>query len=125
MEGFPPDAFAPCPASPNCVSTRADPKDKQHYLTPLRLSKADKSVMAEIVAILTEQPRTTIVTKTETYLHAEVRSRIFRFVDDVEVFVDQANNLVHFRSASRLGYGDFGVNRRRLEKLKGDLRNRL
>ena len=121
-----PGTFAPCPASPNCVSTLADPEDKTHYIAPLRFGSVEgKDVMGEVVAVLKDERRTIIVTQSEAYLHAEVRSRLFRFVDDVEVFVNQANGLVHFRSASRLGYGDFGVNRKRVEKLIAELGRRL
>ena len=53
----------------------------------------------------------------DSYIHAEFRSRVFRFVDDVEFLFDDAGRLVHFRSASRAGYYDFGVNRRRMGEI--------
>jgi uncharacterized protein (DUF1499 family) len=66
-------------------------------------------------------PRTQIVDETSDYLHAESRSRIFGFVDDLELQIRPAENSVAVRSASRLGYGDLGVNRRRVETLRSEL----
>ena len=54
----------------------------------------------------------------DNYVHAEFRSRIFRFVDDVEFFFDEADSVVHFRSAARTGYSDMGVNRKRMEEIR-------
>ena len=59
-----------------------------------------------------------IITASETYLHAEFRSLIFRFVDDLELLVDPVAGVIDVRSASRLGRSDFGVNRRRVEELR-------
>ena len=60
----------------------------------------------------------TFVVEEDAYWHIEFRSRIFQFVDDVEFLFDPANKLVHVRSASRLGRSDFGVNRKRVEKIR-------
>jgi len=59
----------------------------------------------------------TVVEDTGSYLHAEARSRVFRFVDDVEFVLDPGARVIQVRSASRVGYSDFGVNRRRVERL--------
>jgi uncharacterized protein (DUF1499 family) len=60
----------------------------------------------------------TFVEETETYWHVEFRSRIFRFVDDVEFLFDRDNKVIHVRSASRVGYSDLGVNRKRVEEIR-------
>jgi len=108
--------LAPCPASPNCVSSQAG--DEKHRVTPLSLSGTPAEAMDRIASLMMETPRVTIITRTDNYLHAEYRSALFRFVDDVEVFIDEAEGAIHFRSASRTGYSDFGVNRKRIEALK-------
>ena len=72
----------------------------------------------KLVAIIKGQPRATIVTEQDTYLHIEYRSLIFRFVDDVEFYIDEAAHLIQFRSASRLGHSDMGVNRKRMEGIR-------
>jgi uncharacterized protein (DUF1499 family) len=70
-------------------------------------------------------PRTKLVEENDSYLHYEFTSLLFRFVDDVEFLFDDESKTIHFRSASRTGYGDFGVNRRRMEVIRsllpGDL----
>ena len=77
--------------------------------------------MSRIVQAVARQPRARIAKRDSTYLHAEFRSRIFRFVDDVEFYLEVETNLIHFRSAARRGYGDFGVNRERMEELSAIL----
>lgn len=63
-------------------------------------------------------PRTKLVDEDESYLHFEFTSLLLRFVDDVEFLFDEKIGTIHFRSASRIGYGDFGVNRRRMEEIR-------
>ena len=102
--------LAPCRRTPNCVSSQADPSDREHYIEPIRASMDDVRKAVEGL------PRTLIVLAQPNYLHAEFRSRLLGFVDDVEFFFDGA--AVQVRSASRLGRRDFGVNRARLEEIR-------
>jgi uncharacterized protein (DUF1499 family) len=62
--------------------------------------------------------RTSIITKKDNYIHATFKSRIFRFVDDVEFYFDDKEKIVHFKSASRVGHSDLGVNRKRMEEIR-------
>jgi uncharacterized protein (DUF1499 family) len=106
--------FAPCPDSPNCVSTAAS--DEEHAIEPYSFTGSATDAKARMVSIVNDMPRSKIVGETENTLHVEFRSRVFRFVDDVEFFFDEADSLVQFRSASRTGYSDMGVNRKRMEE---------
>jgi uncharacterized protein (DUF1499 family) len=63
-------------------------------------------------------PLTKIIDETSDYLHAECTSAVFGFVDDLELHLRPAEELIAVRSASRLGYSDLGVNRRRIEDLR-------
>ena len=74
-----------------------------------------KQRLREIVGSL---PRTRLVEEDEVYLHYEFTSLVLRFVDDVEFLFDDETKTIHFRSASRTGYSDFGVNRRRMEEIR-------
>ncbi|CAB1059228.1 hypothetical protein D1BOALGB6SA_3986 [Olavius sp. associated proteobacterium Delta 1] len=45
-------------------------------------------------------------------------SLIFQFVDDVELLFSDEKNLIHVKSASRIGYSDLGANRKRVERIR-------
>lgn len=104
----------PCPESPNCVSTLA--QDSRHAMPPLPYVETKDQSKQRLIEILKNMQRSKIIKISDSYIHAEFRSRFFRFVDDVEFQFDDAGRLVHFRSASRAGYYDFGVNRRRMSE---------
>jgi uncharacterized protein (DUF1499 family) len=104
----------PCPGTPNCVSTEAE--RRRHRMEPIPYAGTAAEAQAAARAALLEEPRVRVVLERPGYLRAEARSRLFRFVDDVEVVVDDAARLVRFRSASRVGRGDFGANRARMER---------
>jgi len=54
----------------------------------------------------------------DDYLRVEFRTFWLGFVDDAEFWADPATGVVQLRSASRLGEGDLGANRARIEKLR-------
>lgn len=105
-----------CPTSPNCVSTQAS--DEDHAIAPLAYKKSRAEAKEALKAVLAAWPRTTLVDEDESYLHYEFTSLLLRFVDDVEFLFDDATKVVHFRSASRTGYSDLGVNRKRMEQVR-------
>ena len=67
---------------------------------------------------MSQMPRTTLVTENQNYLHFECRSRLFRFVDDLEFLIDPDARVIQVRSASRVGYSDLGVNRARVNQVR-------
>jgi uncharacterized protein (DUF1499 family) len=109
-----------CPSSPNCVSSQAATNDS-HFIAPFKMIADTEKVWAGLKQALLNQPRTVITQETADSLDAEATSLIFRFVDDVKVILDAENKLIHIRSASRVGYGDFGVNRKRVDQLRAEL----
>lgn len=114
--------LAPCPASPNCVSSSAgDPDHRVEPLVPAVAAAEGWQAAREAVSRL---PRTRIVVDTGSYLHAECSSALLGFVDDLELHLPEGASAIDVRSASRLGYSDMGVNRRRVEDLRADLRRR-
>lgn len=108
--------LTPCPASPNCVSSLAS--DKKHLVMPFMLVNSAAEAWPDITAVVLELPRCKIVEQRSGYLHAEVRSRIFRFVDHLELAATSDGKRVDVRSASVTGYSDLGVNRQRIETLR-------
>ena len=110
--------LAPCPNTPNCVHTGLQhPEGTRPML--LRPEWRSSEVVTGVSSVLSRMPRVTISRGTDVYLHAEFRSRMLRFVDDLEVLVADGELIV--RSASRLGRSDLGVNARRVERLRSAL----
>ena len=115
----------PCPDSPNCVSTLAQSLDSRHAIAPYRFSRTKSDAKAVLKTVIAGLPRTRLVEEDETYLHYEFTSLLLRFVDDVEFLFDDETKAIHFRSASRTGYGDLGVNRRRMEDIRSRIEGKL
>ncbi len=106
----------PCPETPNCVSSESGtPTAKLVTPFPAPGGRAD---MARLASVVSAWPRTVIVTNDGDYMHAESKSLIWRFVDDVEFRFDSVASVIQVRSASRLGRSDLGVNRKRVEGLR-------
>ena len=108
--------LAPCPSSPNCVSTQA--QDEGHAIDPFRYRKSRAEAKEALKEVARSLPRTKLIEEDESYLHYEFTSQLLRFVDDVEILFDDETKTIHFRSASRIGYGDWGVNRARMEQVR-------
>jgi uncharacterized protein (DUF1499 family) len=105
----------PCPDTPNCVSSQSP--DPKRAMPPLPYQGSRENSRRKLIALVESMPRSRITRATERHIHAEFRSAVFRFVDDVDFVFDDAQQLVHFRSASRSGYSDLGVNRRRMQTI--------
>jgi uncharacterized protein (DUF1499 family) len=112
--------LAPCPSSPNCVSS--DDSDPPHQIPPFRLAVPVVEGWRAARAAVLDLPRTKVITETDNYLHAECSSAFFGFVDDLELHLRTSQGLIAIRSAARLGYSDLGVNRKRVEQLRALLR---
>jgi uncharacterized protein (DUF1499 family) len=107
----------PCPATPNCVSTQAEPTDDIHYAEPIAVDDA-QSALDRAAAWIERSPRAEIITRRDGYIHAVFASRVFGFKDDFELYAPPSGGVVHVRSAARVGQGDMGVNRARYEEAK-------
>ena len=108
-----------CPTAPNCVNSQA--KDKKHYIEPILTTSTPLEVKTYILKILKELKRSKIITSEDNYIRAEFTSKVFRFVDDVEFYFPDTKSkemTIHVRSASRIGYSDLGVNRKRIEQVR-------
>ncbi|MBS3805082.1 MAG: DUF1499 domain-containing protein [Oleiphilaceae bacterium] len=108
--------LAPCPASPNCVSSQAESGRCQ--VEPLFFSGPPEEAMTRLKAIVERMPRTTLTVEKESYLHFECASKWFGFVDDLEFLCHPDSHRIDVRSASRLGYSDMGMNRKRTEVIR-------
>ncbi len=109
------DQLTVCPTKPNCVSSQD--KDENHFLPVFRYQGEKEAAFKILKGIITSLDGMTIITENDNYLHIECKSAIMGFVDDLEFYFFK-ERVIQVRSASRLGYSDFGVNRKRVEKLR-------
>ncbi len=109
------NTLAPCPDSPNCVSTKSTDPDRA--MSPLPYMGTREKSHERLILVLRDMKRCTIIKADPGYIHAEFRSALFGFVDDVNFIFDDDERRVHFRSASRTGYYDFGANRKRMKEI--------
>ena len=114
--------LADCPDESNCVSTQAT--DTEHLIDPLPYTQSIDEVQRQLEAIIRSMPHCRIVSSRRGYVHGEFSSLLFGFVDDVELAIDEKEHVVHFRSASRTGRSDLGVNRKRMEKIRQKFQRR-
>lgn len=107
--------LAPCPDSPNCVSSQSD--EKKHTIAPLVYKGEKAAAKKTLTQVVTSMAGSRVITDKEDYLYVEFKSRIMGFVDDVEFYFPE-ESIIHVRSASRMGYSDLGANRKRIETIR-------
>jgi len=119
--GTPSDRLSPCPDSPNCVSSLSE--DTSHHVEPLTYDATLEEAREKLISVVNSMKRSKIATAESNYLQVTFTSSLFRFVDDVEFLFDDERKSIDVRSASRTGYYDFGVNRRRVEEIRRKFMN--
>lgn len=115
--------LSPCPNKPNCVSSQS--ADKSHFVEPLGFAVPASVTQRALLDVLPKMEGAKLVTAEAFYIRFEFTSKTMKYVDDVEFLIDPLSNIVHLRSASRLGYSDMGVNRRRVEDIRARLAKAL
>lgn len=107
--------LADCPKKPNAVSSHAE---GEHFIAPLAFADIPEKAWKDLAAVLAEQPGIEIVHSSENYIYAECKTPGLGFVDDLEFYLPVGAAAIQVRSASRLGYSDFGKNRQRMESIR-------
>ncbi|MEL7161022.1 MAG: DUF1499 domain-containing protein, partial [Bacteroidota bacterium] len=110
-----PNELQPCPASPNCVSTQTDQADKKRE--PIAYSGSLAEAKAKLMKVIANLSRTKLQREEDNYLHYTFKTFPIPFTDDVEFVFDDAAKVIHYRSASRVGHSDLGVNSKRMAKV--------
>ena len=113
----------PCPKSPNCVNSQA--VGEKHYIQPIGYTGTQQEARSRLLQILASEVQARILTDQENYIRVEFTSAFFKFVDDVEFYFPEkktGKKVIHVRSASRVGYSDFGANRKRIERIQNKLK---
>ena len=111
--------FSPCPGTPNCVSSQEI--NLQHRIQPISFEGSLELAKERLHRVINSMSGTRIITQDVVYWHVEFTTQLLRFIDDVEFYFDGSQSLIHVRSASRQGYWDLGVNRRRVETIRSRL----
>lgn len=117
--------LASCGRRLNCVSSQAEPGDAQRYVAPIAFKGSAIGAIAAARRAVETMRGATVIRHEGNYLHAEFRSKLMGFVDDVEFTCDEKAGVLHVRSASRLGRRDYAVNRKRVEALRSRIEGRV
>lgn len=105
-----------CPDSPNCVSSVATRPAQQ--VAPFAFTGPADAAQVRLMRLIEQDRSATVVDARQGWIAVEFRSKLFGFVDDLRFELDPAAGVFHVQSASRTGYWDLGVNRRRVEALR-------
>ena len=110
----------------NSVSSQADlypdhPQRKYSSIAPLAVRGDGPTTIAKLKGIVESMDGAKLMTTAPDYLYAQYTTPLLKYVDDVEFWFDPTNNVIQVRSASRLGKGDLGVNRKRIEVVRAAL----
>ena len=108
--------LAVCPDSPNCESSLTS--NSSHFMIPIAYDGDSATAMQSLLDVVSEMDGARVITSEDKYIHCELSTPLFRFVDDVEFLLDADESVIHFRSASRIGHSDFGQNRRRMNEIR-------
>ena len=114
-------SFLAFPESPNCVSSKSDVSDGKHYIEAISYQVSRPKMQLALEKYLLSTSKYRIVKSELGYLHTEVKSDLIGFIDDVEFYLPKDENVIHIRSASRVGFSDFDVNRNRVRQISAAL----
>lgn len=115
-----PLTLSPCPSTPNCVSSYTS-VENTHYIKPIRSSMSPNKKHHILLQLISQTDNAQVTHQSQHYIRAQYTSSFWGFVDDVEFILEEEQ--IHMRSASRLGYSDLGVNRKRLESIRVQFHN--
>ncbi len=113
----------PPATTPNSVSSQAalhpdNPRHAEAQIAPLRFSDDGNAALARLKALVEATPGAKLVKSEPGYLYATYTTPLMGYVDDVEFWLDPAGGVIQVRSASRIGHGDQGANRARIDALR-------
>lgn len=109
--------------TPNSVSSQArlhpdNPQSETAYIAPITFQGEPRLAMERLISVLRQTEGIRVVEQRPDYVYAQANTKILKFTDDLEFWLDRSSNLIQMRSASRLGHSDLGTNRTRLEGIR-------
>ena len=108
--------LAPLPKSPNCVSSYAI--DSEKYVEPLPFVGDFEASKAKLLEVMARYGEMEIISDKGTYMHIVFTTGKMKYHDDIELLFDLTLNKINYRSASRIGYSDMGLNKERYSEIK-------
>jgi len=118
------DLLSKCPPTPNCICSEFK-SDNLHFIDPILYSKEQSDIVIQKIKTTLQALNGKIISENETYIAAIFTSDIFGFVDDFEIRIDEDQQKIHIRSASRVGRGDMDANKKRATEFKTKLESTL
>lgn len=115
--------FTACSSAPHCVSSQAD-KQGGHYVEPFAFAATADGARQALLKAIYSHDNATVERADERFIHASFRSML-GFVDDMTFIVQPSDHIIDVKSSSRIGYYDFGVNKRRVETLREQFKAEL
>jgi len=115
--------LTPCPKTPNCVNSQA--AGDKCYIQSIDYTGTQQEAQSHLLQVLKSEDQAKILTTRTNYIRAEFKSAFFGFIDDVEFYLPEeqtGEKVIHIRSASRVGYSDFGANRKRIEWIQNQFK---
>lgn len=108
--------FAEMPHKDNAVSSQT--KDESKFVDPLPVIESIENSKAILMNIIETYGTAEIVVSDHNYIHVVFTTDKMKYKDDVEFYFDESENVIHYRSESRIGYSDMGLNRKRYEEIR-------
>jgi len=115
--------FTPCSSAPHCVSSQAE-KDSGRYVEPFAFAGTADGARQALLKAIYGHDNATVERADNRFIHTTFRSTL-GFVDDVTFIVQPSDHIIDVKSSSRIGYYDFGVNKRRVETLREEFKAEL
>lgn len=108
-----------CPNKPNCVSSQA--KDSKHYIEPISFDNRNEDIKKNLIEVV-QKFDGKILENNENFLKVAFYSKFFKFVDIADFEINPEKKIINVKSAAQTGWYDFGVNRKRIEKIREALK---
>lgn len=118
IEGKGDEQLSSCPSSPNCVLSSMENTEDSHYISPLKFTYMNEGEVRDKLLKIIKELNGEITVSKLNYIEAEFRSETFKFMDIAEFKIQMDKKEVEIRSAAQSGWYDFGVNRKRMERIR-------
>lgn len=107
--------LSPLGSRPNSVSTQSEGPSKK--VETLAMKDSLEATKQSLLSAIDAYGGAEYIAVEDDYIYVVFVTPTMKYKDDAEFWIDTDNKEVHFRSSSRAGYSDRGLNRQRYEQL--------